>query len=232
MNSNQLFTVLKNTSEDKLDETLDELKSFLEVRDGSGDTPLLLAVRSLSFESIALKLIEKDVNLEAKTMFGSTPLIVACRNTLTKVALKLIEKNVDLNVQTVNKNSALIWAACQRLEDVAFKLVEKNADPYLKDNSDQTAIDYIKSRWEPDARKKILDLIELKNKPAVSVVQTTETAKPEATVVPVVQTTETAKPEAKPEAKPAKYPFNLVLVDYLNNNNVTYKVESGFIIPL
>jgi len=209
----------------------------INVKNKDGKTPLILAILHQR-ESIALKLIEKGADVNAIDKYNNTPLIQAIRNNLESLAWKLIEKGADINAKDNSGNTSLILAAYRRYISLTLKLIEKGADINAIDDFNKSAKDYIKEKWLWSDEKRALDLIELKNKPVNPTVLVAETVKPEATVVQgatyifTTQATEIGKPEVKLEAKPAKYPFSLSLADYLHQNNIPYKVESGFIIPL
>jgi hypothetical protein len=193
MNATQVFNILREIPESALDSVINTLKDHINAKDKDGDTPLILACRS-SLVPLALKLIEKGVDINAKGFHNDTPLILACYHKCEKVAIRLYQLNADINA---------------------------------KDTGGKTAIDYVKEKWAEDAKKRFLDLVEPKTPIEVGMKQPEVVLKPEVkTVQPVEVKT------VQPEVKTSKYPFNLVLADYLNQNNISYKVESGFIIPL
>jgi len=264
MNVDNLISIFKNTPESSLDIVMTALKEFINIKDSDGHTPLIWACR-LKYELIALKLIEKNVDVNVVTIDQYTPLLRACYNKMESVSLALIKKGADINAVDNDKNTPLIWAvwnkmesvslaliekgadinakdngrntpfilACScSLETIAYKLLEKNANVNIQNKSHKTGIDYIRENWEEDAKKKILDLIESKNKPIVAPV-----VQPEMPVVtpviqsdtPVIQSDTPATNTPEASAKPKQYPCDMSLTDYFNQNNVPYKVENKII---
>jgi hypothetical protein len=97
-------------------------------------------------ESVALKLIEKDINHNYRTHdtpSDDTPLRFACIYKMDEVALKLLANNVDVNNITWWGTSALVLACENNMEAVALKILERGELDYNnKDDCGRTAFYY------------------------------------------------------------------------------------------
>jgi len=171
-------------------------------------TNILKNASNITIDQVLIDL--KDF-IHIKDECGETLLIWASRWNQESLALKLVDKGVDINAKDTNINTALIWASFNKLESLAAKLIEKGADIDVRNNLGKSAVGYIRERWPEDAKKKILDLIESKNKyPTLNNIF----------IPSVVQS----------EVKSNKYPFNVELAVCLSKNKIPYKVVDEFII--
>ncbi len=128
--SKQFHDVIENHN-------IEELKKLIaagaDLNQRFGGVPMLLwAIEYKNCLAIQL-LIENNVNInvQAKTNAGYTPLIYAAlKGDKTTVQL-LLEKGADVNLITNLKASALIYATACNHTEIAELLVENNADPNL-----------------------------------------------------------------------------------------------------
>ncbi|KAJ5078069.1 ankyrin repeat protein [Anaeramoeba ignava] len=100
---------------------------------------LHLACQNNSLEIIKY-LVEKGVDINAKTNDNETVLHLACQNNSIEIIKYLVEKGVDINAKT-NNNETVLHLACQNnsLEIIKY-LVEKGIDINAKTNENETVI--------------------------------------------------------------------------------------------
>ncbi len=87
--------------------------------------------------------VEAGSDLNAKDLYGSTPLIVAAAFGKTEVARALIEAGADLNITNNDGASALHTAAFLCRTEIVEALLEKGANKYLRDNYGNTAAESV-----------------------------------------------------------------------------------------
>jgi|GEM_PF-6096948 len=92
------------------------------------------------------ELIEKGVNVNAKSDKGWTPLLMACSissksEKYEKVKL-LVENGADVNVKDEDGKTPLMKAAIHGGADIVKLLVESGADVNAKDKKGKTALDF------------------------------------------------------------------------------------------
>ena len=76
------------------------------VVDGNGDTPLMLATRNGHTDIVKL-LVEYQADMNKQDKFGNTPLINACMKMYTGVASFLIERGADLTILNKDNRSVV-----------------------------------------------------------------------------------------------------------------------------
>jgi ankyrin repeat protein len=96
----------------------------LDCDSSSSHSPLILAINA-KLEDIALLLIEKNVNLEAKDYDDKKPLHLAIENGSTTIALSLILKGAKLNVRTKKDVTPLQIAAELGNIEIVRLLIER-----------------------------------------------------------------------------------------------------------
>ncbi len=79
-------------------------------------------------EAVALKLVEKDANLEAQNNDKWTALMLACRHEQEAVALKLVQKGVKVNHKSNFGQTILMCAVVSEQENVVRALLDKEVD--------------------------------------------------------------------------------------------------------
>lgn len=87
--------------------------------------------------------IKAGSDLNAKDMYGSTPLIIATVFDKTEVALALIEAGADLNITNNDGSTPLITAAFLCRTEIVKALLDKGADKNVKNNAGRTALDAV-----------------------------------------------------------------------------------------
>ena len=103
----------------------------LEAQDHGGQTPLVVAIRSLNFEIVRF-LLERGADLEAKDRQGQTPLMVAVQE-FPRVAVGLLkfllENGANLEAKDNNGHTPLVIAVRDGRVGNAEFLLERGADP-------------------------------------------------------------------------------------------------------
>ncbi|EFR00861.1 hypothetical protein MGYG_03865 [Nannizzia gypsea CBS 118893] len=158
-----------------LERRADQHNFDINVRDGCGHTPLILASKHGHIATVQLLLHSDKANIDAKgninrkwhikpfSMFlpdtnkvdinakdnnGMTPLISASRyghEAIVKILLNT--KKVDINAKNKNSMTPLISAACYGNEAIVKALLNtKKVDVNAKDNLDRTALIYTSKR--------------------------------------------------------------------------------------
>ncbi len=87
---------------------------------------LVSAMEDFSFDKMS-DALEKGADVNAKDMYGSTALILACRYGYTDMARLLIKKGADVNAKNRWNETALKGACYNGNMDVAQLLIEKGA---------------------------------------------------------------------------------------------------------
>jgi len=104
-------------------------------------SPLTIALFN-KLEDIALKLIEKGVDIHAKDPGGDTPLHCAIHAQLASVAQKLLEKGADIHAKNHLGDTPLHLALNAKLDSIALTLIEKGADIHAKDGEGVTPLEF------------------------------------------------------------------------------------------
>jgi hypothetical protein len=97
------------------------------------------------------KLLEKGANVNAKDIYGWTPLHAAASSGHVDVVTLLIEKGADVNAKEIFYGwTPLHWAIINGYVDVARLLIEKGADPNLRNRDGKTPIDLAREKGYMD----------------------------------------------------------------------------------
>lgn len=83
--------------------------------------------------------------VETRSVYGSTPLIMACRDGNFRIAKCLVENGADVNAKTDNGNFPLFIALADGREDIAKLLIENGADVNMKGPKGFTPLKLVKS---------------------------------------------------------------------------------------
>ena len=108
----------------------------------------LQAAASGGNEDIILFLLEQDMDIDAPTPDGWTPLFIAARDGQAEAAKLLIFKGADLNAQTHSGATALTMAVTQNYPtekarlDLLTYMLKRGADPTLEDMYHHTPLYY------------------------------------------------------------------------------------------
>ena len=88
----------------------------------------------------AIGLLEQGSEMEARTNYGQTALIVAVRNGHIELTIRLLEKGADLETRTDYGWTALMFATRYGHIELTIQLLEKGADLEAKDKEGQTSL--------------------------------------------------------------------------------------------
>ncbi|MEJ2719444.1 MAG: ankyrin repeat domain-containing protein [Deltaproteobacteria bacterium] len=103
-------------------------------------------------------LLERRVNVNARSSDGETALMSAARRGHAAVVELLLKKGANLNAVNRSGQNALILAAITGRADVVNVLLRRGADPRSRDKSGKTAIDYASKH----RHTQVLNLLEKK----------------------------------------------------------------------
>ena len=126
----------------------------LEVRDSSGNTPLLFAAYEGRYK-VAKLLLEKGADIQAKNEMNWNALMQAASEGYTDVVKLLLEAGSEVNVRGKEiGETALILTSCKNAPEIVKNLLEYKANKNIKDHNGDTALDYAK-------KPRYLDIITL-----------------------------------------------------------------------
>lgn len=91
---------------------------------------------------VVKKLIDKKADVNWRSTFGSTPLILAARRNEETTQI-LIDAKADVNLQNKFGDTALLNACKNYSENIAIKLIDAGADVDFKNENNEIAIAYI-----------------------------------------------------------------------------------------
>ena len=117
-----------------------EFGTDIERRDETGCTALLRAAHLSSDEEVALLLIERGADVNARMSDGQAPLHLASRAGNLKTVQALLDKSADVQICDSSLRTPLHEAAQHGKADVAYLLLEKGADIQAKDRLGRIAI--------------------------------------------------------------------------------------------
>jgi hypothetical protein len=124
------------------------------------DMLLLEACDRASSEEKILILIDRGLNISARSSGGYTLLHRAVFNGRTNVVLKLIENKFDINAKNNNGETALHFLSAKgNFFKTASALIEAGIDINAKNNNDETAIIRLTSIRDLEESKKIAEAI-------------------------------------------------------------------------
>lgn len=116
-------------------------ESYLDQRNSSGLTPLLLACQQ-GYGVMVAYLLSQGVALDAVDAYGNNALWAACYSEDSGCITLLLEAGIDLNYQNQAAGATvLIYAASSGKEAVVRQLLDAGADAGLKTHDDFTALD-------------------------------------------------------------------------------------------
>lgn len=98
--------------------------------------------------SVAIRLMECDVDLNIQDHLGWTALMFCCWGidvkTNEKIALAIMETDkANVNLQSNEGDTALIMACENKMETIAVNLINYGADLFIKNSDGKTAVDFI-----------------------------------------------------------------------------------------
>ncbi len=142
---------IKNKADQLTDYLVQKPQALVQVRDETGETPLLYAIKEKTGSAIINRLIEagSDVNHTARD--GTTPLKLAVGQNDAGLICKLLDRGATpVNVEEGGKTTPLLIWACQKDHTaVAGKLLEKGASLDVVDDAGVPASYY----WDAAQRR-------------------------------------------------------------------------------
>ena len=132
-------------------EVLLDYNANLNIGAQTGDTPLLIFMRSYANSKVAGNLIAKGANVTIKDQNGATALHYACRDKLYDVGgqflcHKIINKGVPIDAPDNFGWTPLMYAANAGHHLLCLNLINSGADCTLKNKQGQTALDIAKQK--------------------------------------------------------------------------------------
>jgi|GEM_PF-372398 len=117
--------------------------------DRHGHTPLIDAAREGNI-ALVKDLLEKNVDIEGKSLKGKTALHYAAANGKVEVARLLLRKGADANVRDKDWHTALMMAANYGCNETVQALLDYGADVEAKTLTGNTALTYAEYNSHPD----------------------------------------------------------------------------------
>jgi len=161
---NDIFHYIDNVDNNKIKELIKNIPNInLNIKNKNGDTPLILTIEYSLYE-IFKTLIKNDVNVNEANSSDKTPLMLAVRNKYENMIDDLISYNVDINYQNKDGDTALI--VCSQYRDqkslkILKKLITAGADWNIKDDINNTFIDYLPKNFKNEILTEFEDKYEL-----------------------------------------------------------------------
>jgi len=135
--------LLKRVKYYVFDRKIDINGKYINVDNGSEETPLHKVIHMYDFpkyvyaEKIAIFLINNGADVNIKTSYGSTPLMLATSIGSVRIVKKLIEKDADVDAQDKYGNTAFIEGINTRYgfnQQEVGELIKAGADWFLANN--------------------------------------------------------------------------------------------------
>ncbi|KAK7495784.1 hypothetical protein BaRGS_00013004, partial [Batillaria attramentaria] len=105
-------------------------------------------------EKMVRILLDRGADVNAKDVFGSTPLHIASESGDAKVAGLLIERKADVNTKKTMNNYTPLHSACfAGKKEVVLRLLQNNADVNAKSRTGKTPLDLARERNHTDVIK-------------------------------------------------------------------------------
>lgn len=142
------------------------------VRNADGETVLMLALRGNTSETceaqipvskekerrgIAIALVDKGANVNAKGTDDVTPLMLAAGCDYTEVVKALLDKGADVNTRNNEGITPLIWAAMYGHVTTVQALLDKGAKVDARDNEGMTPLLWAAQWHDRDVIQVLLD---------------------------------------------------------------------------
>jgi hypothetical protein len=100
---------------------------------------LIVAARSGRLEEVK-RLLDQGADVNARGMWGLTPLIWASSKGHLAVVNLLVQRGADVDARANNQSTALMWTCFAGFREVARILLERGANVHAKSNSGATAL--------------------------------------------------------------------------------------------
>ncbi len=103
------------------------------------------------------QLLDDGADVNSRSFYKSTALMLATGNGNLNIVQKLLEKNADVNAKDIFKKTVLMYAVENGNTDVVQKLLDRGADVNAQDMFDKTALMYAARNGNTDVVQKLLD---------------------------------------------------------------------------
>ena len=103
------------------------------------------------------RLLEQNVDVNAKDNYGQTALMLAEGEGHTEIVEILIDNGADVNAKDIYGKTALMWAAINGHTEIVEILIDNGADVNAKDNDGQTALMLAEGEGHTEAAKLLID---------------------------------------------------------------------------
>jgi hypothetical protein len=134
-----LTFAISNTNSLELVEMLIDAGADLNMKDGTGNTPLTIAIYSNSDKYIDL-LLSRGANINEPNSKGASPLIAAVHAKSPETVVKLLNHGADINSIDINGDTALMIALSSN-PDLAMYLVKQGANVNVENYDNEKALD-------------------------------------------------------------------------------------------
>ena len=134
------------------------------VTDKDSNTPLIISAANGDLDSTK-SLISYRANVNAKNIYGMTPLLYAVKGKYWEIAEYLINSGAKINSTNIYGQNALFWAAYHGNEQLVHDLLVRGANYTQKTRRGQTALQMAKALGHKKAAKMLEDFITYKNLP-------------------------------------------------------------------
>ncbi len=103
------------------------------------------------------QLLDDGADVNSRSFYKSTALMLATGNGNLNIVQKLLEKNADVNAKDIFKKTVLMYAVENGNTDVVQKFLDRGADVNAQDMFDKTALMYAARNGNTDVVQKLLD---------------------------------------------------------------------------
>ena len=124
----------------------------LEMTDGEGFTPLLLAAYNGNIQAVNA-LIKRKVNINAYIKDGDNALHFAAYNDYEEIAKVLIKAGIDINLKGYEDRVPITLAITEDSMKVFRVIYKENPDMYIENDVKRTPIVYITLKPDSDKQK-------------------------------------------------------------------------------
>ena len=157
--------LLKRVKHYIIDRKVDINGKYTNVDNRSEETPLHMVIHLYNYpkyvyaEKIAIFLINNGADINIKTSYGFTPLMLATSIGSVRIVKKLIEKGADVDAQDNDGNTAFIKGINTRYgfnEQEVGELIKAGADWFLANNKGEYPYKLLKIRLGDYSMKNII----------------------------------------------------------------------------
>lgn len=161
--SDEFLKAVEKENGEKATDLLNQKPGIINVRNGKGDTGLIIAIRNQAANWVGF-LLNKGADANLAGANGDTPLIAAVRSDMIEALGWLLEKGAKVNAANKAGETPLIIAVQQRNVRAVGALLEAGADPDRTDAvAGYSARDYAKRDGRMPEIQRLLNAGKAKN---------------------------------------------------------------------